>query len=70
MLTTEDIDRIKYPEIGERVINDRGFKANTGYVDWTLLADIYNPIRLWLVNALRRLKRHLMDLLFLGVYFL
>ena len=70
MLTHEDIDRMKYPEIGDRVIVDRGIKANTGYIDWTLFADIYNPIRLWVANALRRSKRHVMDLLFLGVYFL
>lgn len=70
MITTEDIDRMNYPEIRDRVIEDRGFNANTGYVDWTLLADIYLSIKSVVVNALRRFKRHIMDWLFIGVYFL
>jgi hypothetical protein len=58
MITTEDIDRIKYPEIGNRIIED------ATWLD--LIKDIGNHIN----NKLKQAKRHVMDILFLGVYFL
>ena len=58
MLTTEDIDRMKRDYIDDRVIED------------ALWRDLIKDIVKGIGNELRQVKRHIMDWLFIGVYFL
>ena len=57
MITSEDIDRIKYPEIGSRLIID--------CTEFDLIKDMTK----YTSDKLKQVKRHTADLLFLVVYF-